>query len=97
MVNPEIVDFIIRTHYLRAWQQETPHAKADDFVFPSHQGEVPETALRFQFRSRLRPGWESEKQRPGSVQNLGPIWVQWVGSKCLLEYSRWVVGAVKSQ
>lgn len=21
--------------YLRVWQQETPHAKADDFVFPS--------------------------------------------------------------
>jgi hypothetical protein len=97
MGNPEIVDFIIRTHYLRAWQQETPHAKADDFVFVSHQGEVPETALRFQFRSRLRPGWECEKQRTGSVQDSGPIWVQCVGSKGLLESSQWVVGAVESQ
>jgi integrase len=77
--------------YLRAWQQETPHAKADDFVFPSirEKGRKPLYASSF-VADYLRPAAKkagveiADGQRFG-LHNLRHSLSNWLVNKAKVE------------
>jgi integrase len=77
--------------YLRAWQQETPHAKPDDFVFPSirEKGRKPLYASSF-VADYLRPAAKkagvevADGQRFG-LHNLRHILSNWLVNRAKVE------------